>query len=383
MSESWLAYLDESGAIDGRDGGLVLAIMLRFDEAHELDVVLHREIGGIYPGVPWPPHATDLNLPAAHALFAAAWSGPLPGPFGAADEVALARAVGYLRTLRSPRVQGALGRIRLGDRIPRETFEEVDRELRVGAPLAHAAAAGAARARWSRFRQLLVHLAETLDAPREGELLGEARAERGVFAVAAHVLDGVLPPRRDRAASAEAHLELLEVVAERIVACLPAPGGTARIRLWPAERGGFGRDLLRPAIERAQEFPLRFADVQAPEKLVRFDLMEPVPWNAQVPAGVVIADHLSNRLWQLVRHNPVRTLASLEVEAKASLGLEIRLSPLWSPGRPLPVIAAPRTPRDAIRAAFGGQSGAMPRSQRPHWAREQAEEWVALALESA
>lgn len=370
---SWLLFLDETGDFDDPAAAVAIAGLLVQETHPAMLAGLRAPIAALNPVVPYPPHASMLNLSLAHWV---AWSRAAPAARAAhwrADWMAtadreLAGSTWLAKVLATPLQRGNEWYAAL---------QQIDAMLPSRAP-------GAARLLEAVRGEHEHRMVSFLDA-----LAGRYGPER-CLAVAAAEAPGIDGGGSDR------YLSLLRVVMERVLLLLRSrPAARHRVRVLAAgrhvEASPFPRRIdlrsrdVADAIRAAERFPLDAPPAGGPDAWVHLVPESPQPYDAQVHPCLVLADFVANRLgWPLRRCS---SWPALSDDVRRRTALPAEAAPRWlAPARPCPTIAAAGPAGEVVRALFGGEldrGGALQslrdRKVRPGWAREQAERWIDVA----
>ena len=367
----WGLYLDESGQFDQRDEAVcIVGMLLQEPPSGEADDILRGVYRRIDPIAWYPPHATDLRLPA---WWVAAWV--LASPEARAAHPA-ARTIEHAAAL--------CAQARAAPDLS-EMFELLDQQRRPK----HGALARATR--W-----LDRHHRPTADALRElardverryqdvaGELLRRFGPDR-CFAVAASD-DGLSAP--SPADQSDRYLALLVPLFERVFALLRArPAERHTVRLFAAERHVFdpvlGSRRLRPqdldaCVRLAERFPLD-APATPTDPWVRLVSTMTMPYDEFAPPGVVLADFVANRARLPLAGNAPWSDLHRVLTADTRLPFEAAARSCPTLG-PRPTIAANGPARHTIAQAFGHDGDTSPPDTPPGWRSDQAQRWCEVA----
>ena len=367
----WGLYLDESGRFDRPDEAVCVAgVMLQEAPSREADEILRAVYRRIDPIAWYPPHATDLRLPA---WWVGAWA--LASPAARAAHPA-ARTIEHAAALcaqasASPELA--------------EMFTALDRRRRPKhGPLASAS-------RWLQRAHPAVDRALrdlALDVERRYQAVAGALLERfgpdRCFAVVASD-DGhtspspVDPPDR--------YLALLVTLLERVFALLRArPAERHTVRLFVAERDVrdplVGERKLRPqdvsaCVRLAERFPLD-APTAPTDPWVRLVATLTMPYEEVAPPGVVLADFVANRCRRPLMTNASWDDLRRELTAATRLPFEATARSCSTLG-PRPTVATTGSPRVAIARAFTPDGIEAPPDLSPGWRAEQSRRWTEIA----
>lgn len=352
-------HVDESGPLTPGDPSVVLGVVLP-----ECDPgPLRQRLEAIFPAVPWPPHASPLQIPVTRiwGAWARAARG-LPAPTGS-----YACLAAFGEGLRSHHAGRALFAAAQQEAEPdRQLLHDADRALATRHPKSH----GWLRALKDREAHLL------------GQLLDEL-AEAGAFTViGAGDDDDPLPdlgPLR-----ADPYLSRLTALLERTLLLLWQEGGPStpiwtRIATRSTHLQGFRRHQLADARTLAHLQPhlapslsaQRRAQLSASARIVAF--AEPQRWDAHTHPGIVLADHLARRAARILRRD--RPWEPTRQALNDSLRLPVeRLPRANTQAGPLPSVAAVGAPRRRILDHLAQQPSD---AGDETWTHEQADRWVA------
>lgn len=134
---------------------------------------------------------------------------------------------------------------------------------------------------------------------------------------------------------------------------------------------------------RALGFPHLAPKVPELSPPLRMITGRPVDLNHDQTAhpGLVLADHLSNRLFGALCSSQTHGWERLKVEAGFRFAVPLETVMRGAALKDLlPGLASDGRPSAAVRGAFGGVVPPDLTNVTPPWAREQAEAWVAAAL---
>jgi hypothetical protein len=375
---SWVLFLDESGQFERVTEPVCIAGLLLQEQRWSAMKPLRREIARANPLVPYPPHATDLNLAATHlALWQLATLGAQQGhPFARQFR----SAAGALRSLAAPPVRRFHQGVARG-RLPRwDDLASVNMLLQRGH--ARCFAELGAVVDWSdeAYVSVIHNLRETYGDER---CFVVAAADHGAF-------DESDSPAEDR------YLELLVVLLERVFALLRTrPPARHFVAVVPAVRDVMGvagvpaplsqADVER-CIARATRFPLD-PPSDGPDEYVRMNAEIPQEYDERVAPGIVLADLVANRLNRLAAARP--PWGQLGRETISRTGLRIEATPRVQPdAAPHPTLAADGEARRIIGQAFElvcveratSAAATIGTATVPAgWERDQAQSWVKLA----
>ncbi len=375
--ENWQLFIDESGElVHRRSVNVVTGLLIQEPSAKILDQRLRQSLGEVFPRIPYPPHASHLNIPASriagHALTPAA---------------------------ETPR----------------------DKELARRIHPAHQAVVNAEAPTLAEFKQALtekrwpkydaIQACNSWLADRERPLFLALRqlAEEQRLAMGALLQDmcdsygpqrlflvGAASVRKDGASEnlqgQDLYMVLLQELFNRMVALLRSRDGKKRIvHVQVARRMVKGgrrplRNLLAPDISAARAkalgFPHLAPDTPELSPPLRLITGAPVDLNhdSEAHPGLVLADHLSNRLFGALIS--CRSTGWENLTSAASSRFAIPLESIMRGGalqEALPGMATDGKPSLAVRGAFSGMESPDLAEVSPPWARDQAEAWIIAA----
>lgn len=337
---SWILAIDESGRIDDpRDHALLGGVLLRERDTGLFRTELRRAIEKSLPGVPWPPHATDLRLVSTRPSFAA--RGVPDAPLSATHAA----------------LKWNLGPTTSTNRASLEALSERAGEL----PEALCSALDDQVA-WD-FDQL---------ARVTAALGGD---EGTAWVVAAWESAGA------GEAGVPRYLRLLDALAERVELCLERQQGRA---------GGITHDvLIHSSTFGVDGQRVRASDLGRVSSVQRGIRWTPTtPQEAKEPGVhplLIVADFVCNRLRRVIgeKVSPDMTWSRLSTRTASSAGLAPECG-VHSIACALPTVAALGVPQQVLSrrlergpdpAAISNDLASL-RGCEPTWAREQAEAWL-------
>jgi hypothetical protein len=363
---TWELYVDETGDFSAPDARVCVTGLLVDESREPLPVEPLRDcLRVVYPLIPFPPHATELKqlstFVAAYGLHGC------PVDDRSFVERPFKRAYEHLMSSADP-VALAFGNSLQNSAIPRrEVRLACDTLLRANLPLEAAELETYGR----RCHRRMADLFDTV-----GSLWGPKEC----YVVAAWDVDGGGEEFGGApAVHADRYLRTLAVLLERVVMLLRAPEGPCQqVRLRVAVRdlhpgpGAVRREHIGLVAAAAAGFPWLSTDVSG---TVQFEPLEPERFDIRVHPGLVLADHIANRLFPL---STEPTWVAMERAGRRAFAIPIS-GECRALGRDLPAFCATGSAR---RSIFGGlqQTAAVNLANiHPGWARDQARQWVAAA----
>jgi hypothetical protein len=352
----WQIFLDESGDFSRATTTWLVGWAIQGPATQAHDQRLRRALADAYAGVPWPMHASALNLPIAHALYRIA---DVPAPPDVL--AACARAVktlsssnalearAYMEAAQKARHGGGKGgRIEVDHCIARNTETWLQRE--------DPTALASLRQLQAQQDRAMRHLLRTLAGGAHGA---------GAFALAVEC-----EPEHDTSLGAAWWVDAFEVLVGRGVDLLrSATGAGDQVLVRSAAYDGVSGPRLgarSQTIARAPWFPTTASCIIFPTRPLRYD--------DQVSAGVVVADFLANR----IKRSLYGALDVAATRVSRDLGLPIVAVPRSAPDGPgLPACAATGLPHRALQAARrAGPVPLAPDQGARAWKVEQALAWM-------
>lgn len=342
---NWILAIDESGAVnDANEPAVLGGVLTCHYDTSAFRNALKARIRHALPGVPWPPHAAELNRASARAFYAAA------GVSGASSSA--------LDAAKALRVSGSTTPTH-------EQLKQSDDQLR--------------KAQWSLYRKL----SREVDRGRE--------AMRGVFAELAGEgtawIVGAWEGPSDRPAGVERYVRLMDTLASRVELVLSR---------FPSARATSSHGvLLRSA--RYYDGDANFAELRQLRRLnsaklgVTWTTLEPSKYRGEdCHPLLVLADAACNQLRRVARDADESDLAwpafSGEVTARIGLAAEptnrdgVRLPSISSAGaadalvaRAVELMPASGPRLEALHAEIDASGAGEPR-----WARDQAHAWLTV-----
>lgn len=365
----WVLFLDESGSFANDPAVFLGGVLVQERDDPDLARVIRERIRSVDPTVRYPPHATDLKLPATHLAnwLAASREARAEHPLA----VDLSIAVESLPQAQlPPAFHDLVDRWRRGEAHgdDRDILQATTNWLRSEHPQPYRLLCSIAD-QWSvGMRDVLADLAASWGTDR-------------CFLIGAADVDP------DDETPGDRYLRLLEAVFERVFAFLrtrPPQGHKIWVR---AEGRKIGHELygsihIRPidvggAVRAAELFPLH--PPQAPaDPHVR--LVPRMPeWKAgEYHPGIVLADFIANQLRGLI--STASDWPSLATGARSRTGLESQAhARSFAEAGPLPAIAAQGEAREAIASALRtGRIGELSALGGPAWIRDQTAIWISV-----
>ncbi|MCP4803769.1 MAG: hypothetical protein GY913_07105 [Proteobacteria bacterium] len=358
-------FVDETGDFRTPDShGAVVGLVAPTGPEGRLVEGLDDELREVFVGLPWPPHATDLNIPIAHAVRALELGGGR-----------LPRQVKKL----AHKVGKPLKR-HVGGSLPAHASQRQLKDWDGWLAVAH-----------PELRQELIGLHDRREA-------GLARVLRKLGSQGAWVLVAatrVGAPDEPAAAGQlvrDTYVRALRLLIERLHALSWSDAGTRRLTARICDRSvrvegmpravPLSRALLEDVAREASEHPA-LAATDARRDSFHLDVSpgRTVFRGDDVLAGVVLADWLANRVGRVLRTRDwTRLTQRLDHQILHGLG---RSRPMaLCPGLPsLTTVAFDGEARRCEHEAFEKRGPVATRQIRPDWARVQAEQWVHRAVQ--
>jgi len=362
---TWTLFVDESGDLDGDgDRAVVAALLLPGSQHAPLQRDLRSQLGEVFAGLPWPPHTSTLNIPAAIGVA----TGQVPAH---RRPPALAELYQALR----PQLEGTS----LDDW---QALRVLDERIADRQPELHAG---------------LRALRANHHAGVRGVLSRLAAGAHGATPLALVAADQVDHDRNEEPAGAlvvrDPYVRLLRLILEQVHALLWHDGrGVEVVEAVVADRNlrlaGTGQRV--PLLPRYLDEISREA-WRAPflaNKDARRQGVRIVPTGRQrfrgegTPAGLVLADWLANRARRALHSNRplAATLQSLDAMALGGLARSRRPALAADAGSPLPTLAWGGEARSRVHAAATtGRPQPTHDLAPPLWAPEATEPWVQAA----
>lgn len=366
--EIWHLYVDESGSFEPGSIGVVAGWLVRDVEDPRATATFKAALEEAFPLVPYPPHATELNVGALRVVGSAALSPD-------SDRSPRAKALREICApfVDEPRVRKLAERKASGQSVKRDELRRLQAWLETLDPgVAERLDKEARRSR--RQVEAILHAIPSYYAADEAMVVIAAGrvAEEPVSAATGELVE-------------DGYVTLLESLLERAVALLQGPGATRKIWLRVLTRdvsvAGFGRVELRHShvarlaqrVEAAPYLTPRGANgvrVRSVEHVVR--------WNEHVHPGCVLADFIANRVGNVIGRN--REWQAVVRDVKREVGLAPSARTRLAPD--LGAVATLGT-AGPLRASMheGMLDDSLELAVSAHdapWAVEQARQWVEL-----
>ncbi|MCB9609031.1 MAG: hypothetical protein H6716_20735 [Polyangiaceae bacterium] len=336
----WILGIDESGNVNDRgEHALLGGVLIREHDTSLFRRELRKAIEASLPGIPWPPHATDLRLMSTRAVHAARG---VPGAPRCATSAAQKWGLGTT----APTTRAALEALR-------DRQGELPGSLRT-------ALYNQSRRDFERFARVT-------------EALGGGRGTAWVVAAwenAGAVDEGV--PR---------YLRLLDALAERVELCLGRQ---------PGRDGAVKHDVLihssNYSVGRQRVTERHLARVSSVQRGIRWLPTHPqAAKRDDVHPLLIVADFACNHVRSVIGKNlkPGTSWSAFASRTRTRTGLppECGVRTLTFP---LPAVAALGVPQQVLKQHLDGGVDAVPKAAalatlsgcEPTWAREQAEAWL-------
>jgi hypothetical protein len=327
--QEWVVFIDESGDFDREDGPVcACGVLVQEGDLHQLRQDLLEQLESVYPGIRYPPHTTELNIPLAHLELWMHSRRELRDSHLAAAQ--LARIADALLSCQDAEAAELVGALRAWKPAGHDALRRCDTWLRTHAREDWELLRGERDAAQERMRTLLVSL---------GEVYGQRRCRLVMSAE-----PGSQPVGEDR------YLRLVTNLLERVRSLLHIQGESHHhVRILAAERwrAGTHRMIKQRDIQAAVTRALSRPGPGTPGS-VEMEALAPQPYDENVHPGLALADFASNRIWTALRspqfwrdvhlraltrdrlragpgapaHVPARTL-SLSAAASAGLAREV------------------------------------------------------------
>ena len=364
VSDEWVLYVDESGDFGEDRFSCVVGLAMREQESGELERRLRAAVESCFPLVPWPPHASRLNIPVSRAAACLLSDG--------GHEELRARCAPALEALRAARDEAALrgfwGSIRAGRMPAFVDLQLADAWLLVGTPEAYSPLRALSQLQMRRMGQVLCALSSAYGAD-------------DVFVVGSVLSGPGATPSQD------GYLCCLEGLFGRLLALIDAEGVRQAVRFRVATRHIEDQTLgvrlplnakhVLGAARAARACAARLLDAEPGVRCV--PLEHQTRYDARVHAGVVLADFLANRVYRVLRASGLSWhWPKLEDEVRHRTGL----APATRARRfdtVLPALAFEGSLQDWLMS--GRVAGQPLPIGSPRWAEEQARRWAEAAGE--
>lgn len=357
-------FVDETGDFKTPDShGAVVGLVAPTTAQGQLVEGLEADLRGVFTGLPWPPHATELNIPIAHAVRALELGGgKLPRQLKK-----LAHRVGKpLKKHVGP----------LPTRASRDDLREWDLWLAENHP----------------------HLRKELIELRDRREVGLSKVLRRLGEQGAWVLVAAtrVEPQNEVAAPGglvrDSYVRALRLLFERLHALSWSQAGGTRIvgrvcdrnvRVQGLSRAvPLSRVLLEDIAREATGHPV-LKDMDTRRDSFHLDLSpgRTVFRGKDVLAGVVLVDWLANRVGRVIRTKDWGRLTQ-RLDHQVLHGLSRARAMALCPGLPvLTTLAFDGAARTAEHEAFRSRGPVETGHLKPEWVRVQAEQWVHRAVE--
>lgn len=359
----WTLFIDETGNF--RDAGRLSAVvgwLMPGSPSDRGQLALQRRLRSLFEACSWPPHATELRLPVAHAIQALQASGPVSPELRALAEAAR----GPLRALSD----GS----KLTTRDNPKGLRKLDARLLARHPALHARLQGLQDQRESGMAELLAEL-----------------ADQGAWVViaATHTdprADVVGPGRVVR----DAYVRCLRRLFERLHTLLwHTDKGQQRVHAVVATRNvditGFpvpaplGRATIDDVIREASQHPVLARTDARRASLAINSAAGAQKYDQGVVPGLIVADWLANRVGGVLRSEHLWSRASARLDFEVLHGLpRSRVMDLAPAEPPLSTLAVDEDARSLELAAFRGEAESQP-YVTPDWAQQATLPWLARA----
>lgn len=362
---TWQLFVDESGSFTPGAVGVVAGLLVSGRDTAPALAALRTLLTQAAPNVSWPPHASTLNIAGSWAVFA------VGGAKAAIDALNRAHAIpdaeaerrALVVRLEEARARGAWNP---PDRRVRTVMTEVDRWLQRRARAAYGA---------------LLKLRDENERLRAEAQRGIGACYGGPCAVAGawgRSDDPSEPP-----VDVDAYLRRLATLVERAAAALRLIDTTTRhtLLVYVAARDIETRDGPVPMTTAHLRRAFELAGRPRVTPAITVDLvpMPPQRYDRKVHPGIVVADHLANRMAYELSLAAQRDWSHVSTRVDDATGLPCELR---TRGGDLPLIAADGVFADSLRASWRGDASApVPVPAVPPWARQQYDAWRAATEE--
>jgi hypothetical protein len=363
----WTLSIDESGDFAAPDAPVCVAgVLLQEPPTPEADAILRGLLTRVDPLVRYPPHATELRLPA---WWVAAWV-LAPAEVRAAHprrRTLDAAAAWCERAAADPALASMWAALRDGRRPAYTTLATASGWMRRRAADVAADLHGLANDVERRYRLASAALVERFGA---GGCLLVAASDRGD---ATHT-----PTAPDR------YLALLDVLFERVFALLRARPPERHV-VWVVaatrrvQDAALGDRPLRAqdigdCVRRAERFPLD-APAGPTDPWVRLLPAMPEAYDERVRPGVVLADFVANRCRGPLASAP--WWYALQAQLTDATGLPVEAVPRCTAGAgPMPTVAASGEGRARLAETLAGAPTEPWIERAGGWDLEQAQRWA-------
>jgi hypothetical protein len=362
---TWQLFVDESGQFTPGAVGVVAGLLVCGRDTDAALAALRALLAQATPNVTWPPHASTLNIAGSWAVFAAdgakAAIDALNRRHAIADAEAERRAL--VVKLEDARTRGGWNP---PDRRVRAVMTEVDRWLQ-----RHARAAYGALLKLRDENERL-----RAEAQRDlGGCYGGSCVAAGAW--------GRSDDPGEQPADVDAYLQRLATLVERAAAALRLIDTTTRhtLLVYVAARDieTRGGPVPMTTAHLRRTFELVTRPRVSPAITVDLVPMPPQRYDHRVHPGIVVADHLANRMAYELSLSAQRDWSQVSTRVDDATGLPCELR---TRAGDLPLIAADGVFASALRSRWHGDP-APPVPAVPPWAREQYDVWRAATGEAA
>ncbi|MFM2151871.1 MAG: hypothetical protein RL199_306 [Pseudomonadota bacterium] len=342
----WHLFIDESGRFEDRGEDVCVGgWLIEAPNDASVDRVLRRQLARAFPSFAYPPQAKHVNIGAAHLVSFASLQPKVRRSHPDAE-----------------RLEAAVDRTRFRPTPPSPGAARIHDALREGRWPTASTTVEDLRSYGSWLRRVDRALFDALEAE-----VREARARLASMTatIAREVAPGACAlvlatetqrPAAEAPASPDRYLGLLETLLSRVVALLRARSG-ADHHVWVHVEGRhvescFPRHPLMPShVGQAARAALLAPGPAAGSTNIRFVPDSIARKDDAMPAGVAVADFITNRLRGQVTSQPSAT--TLERFAAAAFGLPARLQPAGLPdATPQLTLVADGAARKAFEAIW-------------------------------
>ena len=367
-SNTWQLFVDESGAFEKQPNrpSVVAGLLLQHENHPDLEAALRKKLSDAYPMIPYPPHATDLNMPASRVAACLVWEAQSPGKRPASDKATFSACAEAIKSVRSIRHDY------------KDFLAVVERGGWPTWELLYATTSQMKAETLPPIRKLMqaqdLHMGKVLDTILKNCPCCTLLASRSG-----------LPHEQPTGID---YMSQLRALFERVLMLLASqdPVPTDLLlhiaeRRVPNDRAGVELPIVSRDVQEAwqqaeealfgQSRNVRLTGVHAVAQL-------PPAYDGNVHPGVVIADFVSNRLCGPAGDGGT-SLNSLRSYVRKRTGLPMAMNRRGvTSDDPLPTVTACGRPTEAVRDAYRNlPKGASVKAVQPRWAREQAVEWIA------